>query len=705
MWLDYGAGLCQPDVFDQALAAREDTLNNVKIRSCLSMKPRAVLESDSGAKRFCWFSWHFSGYDRRQHDAGRCYYVPLNLGEVPDYYRRFLDPVDMVILKTCPMDENGYFNFSAANLWHRAVIERAKLVIVETTGGLPYVYGRYNGVHVSEVDYIIPGDDQPAPELPNPPPNAIDRAVARQITAEIEDGACLQIGIGGMPNAVCTLLLESGVRDLGVHTEMLTDGIVELYKAGRITGTRKALDPGKIVYTFALGSSALYSASHRNPDFDCYPVDYTNAPHLIMRNDRMISINNTTQIDLQGQAASESDGHRHISGTGGQLQFVRGAYASKEGKSFICLASTYDKRGERRSRIVFNLTPGNIVTTPRSDVMYLVTEYGMVNLKGKSIAERAKALIGLAHPDFREGLERQAHENRLIPREVTFTAPTPQHNSRLTMMEQPAMNHAKPAANKPVSREDHQGVVTLRLNRAQQLNALSESMLGALQTELDSLAGDTRVRCVVIAGDGKAFCAGHDLSEMRSHQDVAYFQALFARCSEVMQSVRALPVPVIARVQGIAAAAGCQLVGACDLAIASDTARFAVSGINVGLFCATPSVALSRNVSSKRAFDMLVTGRFIDAATAVDWGLINEAVPEQELDAAIQRKTSAIAGKSPAAIRLGKAMFYQQQSMALRGAYEYAGGIMARNMMENDVSEGIDAFFSKRPPVWTSTGT
>ena len=282
------------------------------------------------------------------------------------------------------------------------------------------MYGEQTGVHVSEVDYIIEGDDAPAPELPNPPPCETDRAVARLIAAEIEDGACLQIGIGGMPNAVCALLLESGVRDLGVHTEMLTDGIADLYKAGRITGSRKTLNPGKIVYTFALGSRDLYATLDRNPDMQCYPVDYTNPPHIIMQNDNVVSINNTTQIDLQGQAASESDGHRHISGTGGQLQFVRGAYASRGGKSFICLSSTYDKRGERRSRIVLNLTQGNVVTTPRSDIMYVVTEYGMVNLKGKSVAERAKALTGIAHPDFREGLERQAYEHRLIPRGVSF---------------------------------------------------------------------------------------------------------------------------------------------------------------------------------------------------------------------------------------------------------------------------------------------
>jgi len=201
---------------------------------------------------------------------------------------------------------------------------------------------------------------------------------------------------------------------------MMIDGIAALYKAGRISGGRKRLNPGKLVYTFALGSQDLYATLDRNRDMHCCPVEYTNAPEVIMQNDRVVSINNTTQIDLQGQAASESDGHRHISGTGGQLQFVRGAYASKGGKSFICLTSTYDKRGERRSRIVLNLTPGNVVTTPRSDVMFVVTEYGIVNLKGKSVAERAMALVGIAHPDFRDGLERQAYEHRLIPRGVSF---------------------------------------------------------------------------------------------------------------------------------------------------------------------------------------------------------------------------------------------------------------------------------------------
>ena len=415
-WIDYGVMHCQPDVFDQALAERVNELHGVNVRAGFTVRPRAILEADPQNEHFHWFNWHFSGYDRKKADAGRGSYIPSNLGEIGDYYEHFIEPPEMVVLKTCPMDANGYFNFSSANLWHRAITKRAKLVIVEVTEGLPYVYGFENGVHLSEVDYIIEGDHRPVPELPNPPPTEIDNKVAKLISNEIEDGACLQIGIGGMPNAVCSMLLHSGVRDLGVHTEMLTDGIIELYKAGIISGEKKQLEPGKIVCSFGLGSNAMYAAIDRDPDILCHPLSLTNPPHIIMQNDRVTTINNTTQMDLQGQAASESDGHRHISGTGGQSQFVRGAYASKRGKSFVCLSSTYERKGARKSRIVLNLTPGNVITTTRSDMMYVVTEFGIVNLKGKSVPERAKAMISIAHPDFREELERSAYESGLIPR-------------------------------------------------------------------------------------------------------------------------------------------------------------------------------------------------------------------------------------------------------------------------------------------------
>ena len=393
-------------------------LSDVNIRGCLSTRPRAVVEADPDGATFRFFNWHLGAYDRKQCDVGQQNYIPCNLGEIPDYYRRFIDPPDVMVIKTCPLDSQGYFNFGCSNLWHGAVASRAKIVIVEVDPAVPHVHGIDNGLHISEVDYVIDGEGRPLTELPNPAPTDVDRAVAAQIAAEIDDGACLQIGIGAMPNAVCSLLRESGVRNLGVHTEMLTDGIIDLYRAGVVNGSAKTVHPGKIVCTFGIGSQAMYDTIHDNPDISCQPVEVTNLPHLIIQNERLMSINNTTQMDLQGQAASESDGHRHISGTGGQLQFVRGAYASPGGKSFLCMSSTYERHDVRRSRVVLDLTPGNVVTAPRSDTMYVVTEFGMVNLKGRSIAERAKMMISLAHPDFRDDLGREARTHGLIPRSL-----------------------------------------------------------------------------------------------------------------------------------------------------------------------------------------------------------------------------------------------------------------------------------------------
>ena len=415
-WVDYGFWMGQPDLFDQALGARAAELRAVKVRAAFSLRPRAVLDADPHGDHFLWLNWHFSGYDRKQHDAGRCNYIPMNFGEAPDYYRRFIDPIDVVCLKTTPMDANGYFNFGGAVSYHKAIAERAKILIVETCEAMPYVYGEQEAVHIDDVQYVIEGNPHPIPELPHAPTTDVDRKVGGLIAAEVEDGACLQIGIGGMPNAVCASLKDAGVRDLGIHTEMLVDGMIDLYEAGLVTGKRKSIDREHMVFTFAAGSRKQYDFIDRNPIARSYPVDRTNLPQNIMQNDRMVSINNTTQIDLQGQCASESDGHRHLTGTGGQLQFVRGSYQSKGGKSFMCLSSVYERHGKRASRIVSTLTPGNIVTTPRTDTMYVVTEYGMVNLKGKSVAERAQALIAIAHPDFREQLAREAREKNLIPK-------------------------------------------------------------------------------------------------------------------------------------------------------------------------------------------------------------------------------------------------------------------------------------------------
>lgn len=250
-----------------------------------------------------------------------------------------------------------------------------------------------------------------------------------------------------------------------------------------------------------------------------------------------------------------------------------------------------------------------------------------------------------------------------------------------------------------LSRLSEQGVLTLTLNRPAQFNSLSQAMLTALQAALDGI--DDSVRMLVLAANGRAFCAGHDLREMREHaDDEAWQRDLFQQCSQVMQTLSSIPQPVVARVQGVAAAAGCQLVASCDLAVAADHATFGVSGINLGLFCSTPSVALSRNLSRKRAFQMLMSGDFISADTAVDWGLVNDCVPEESLDAAIEQWCNSICGKSRVAVSTGKRLFYEQLERPLEQAYDLASKAMACNMMAEDVTEGIDAFFAKRPPNW-----
>ncbi len=259
----------------------------------------------------------------------------------------------------------------------------------------------------------------------------------------------------------------------------------------------------------------------------------------------------------------------------------------------------------------------------------------------------------------------------------------------------------EPQAEEPLALRSDQGpITTLTLNRPRQFNALSSAMLAALQVELDKIAADESVRVVILAAAGKAFCAGHDLKEMRGHPDKDFQSALFEQCSRMMLTINHIPQPVIARVHGLATAAGCQLVAACDLAVAADTAQFATSGIRVGLFCSTPSVAVSRNLSRKKALEILLTGEFIDARTAEREGLINYAVPPEELDAAVRRLADAIVAKSPVAVAAGKGMFYRQLEMGMEDAYSYAAEVMACNMMAEDAQEGIDAFIEKRAPVW-----
>jgi len=411
-WVDYGAFCAAPVTFDKELAKRAGELSDVKIRALAFPGIAEVSSQDNSDSSFIYNNWHFSGGDRKCHDRGNCHFIPFVYHEGPGHYYQKNITNNICVLTVSPMDKFGNFNFGIANSFQRAMIDSADIVIVEVNENIPVCLGGAGEiVHISEVDFVVESDNPSLLTLPEPNISQIDKQIASIIVEQIEDGSCIQLGIGGMPNAVGKLIAKSDLKDLGAHTEMFADAYLDMYKAGKLTNIRKARDRGKSVYTFALGSQELYEFLHLNAECASYPVDYTNDLAAIAANDKMISINNAIEVDLYGQVSSESSGFRHITGTGGQFDFAYGAYHSKGGKSFICLSSTAtDKNGNITSRINPVFSPGTITTLPRSITHYVVTEYGMVNLKGKSTWERAEALISIAHPDFREELIRDAEK-------------------------------------------------------------------------------------------------------------------------------------------------------------------------------------------------------------------------------------------------------------------------------------------------------
>jgi acyl-CoA hydrolase len=421
MWIDYGFGTGQPLLIDRALAERAPELEGVKLREMLNLAEIYAVKADPEQQHFIHNSWFFSGVGRKNHDQRRCSFIPDNFSGHPKNYRGRLKEaglVDVAFISVTPMDKNGFFNFGGACSTQKAVCDAAKTVVVEINESQPWVYGGYDEViHISEADYIVENRSHKIVELPAPQITENDERIARHVVEEIQDGVTIQLGIGAMPNAICSLLIERRRRDLGIHTEMFTEGMIDLMEAGVVTNRKKNFHRNKAVFTFAFGSRRLYDFVDRNANLATFPVDYTNDPYIIARNDRQISVNKCLKIDLKGQVCSESSGFRQISGTGGQLDFTRGAYMSQGGKSFLCLnAARKTGEGTLESNIRVMLEPADTVTTPRSEVHFVVTEYGAVNLKGMSTWQTAKLLISIAHPDFRDELEEAALKANLMTR-------------------------------------------------------------------------------------------------------------------------------------------------------------------------------------------------------------------------------------------------------------------------------------------------
>ena len=417
----YGEFVMASILLDAAFAARVPQLHDIILRSTTCPFPPKAVLADPKLEHVMYNDWHFSPASRKLCDAGLCRYVPMNYHAGPETIRRgLIDRIDVAMLMVSPPDEEGYVSLGTSSSITPTYIRSARYIIAEVNESVPRTFcDEESRVHVSQIDCFVQGPNRPLIEVPTPPPNEVDEKIAGLVVSLISDGACIQLGIGSMLNAVGGLIAQSGLKDLGVHTEMLCDAYVAMAEAGCITGKYKTTDPGKIVYTFAMGTKKLYDFLDGNPDCLLAPVDYTNDPYIISKNDNIVCLNNAIEVDLYGQVASETSGPRQISGTGGQLDFIQAAARSKGGKGLICLSSTYTERdGTVHSRILPHLGPCQIVTVPRSFNQFVITEYGIADLRAKTTWERAEALISVAHPDFREKLIRQAEAQGLRVRNI-----------------------------------------------------------------------------------------------------------------------------------------------------------------------------------------------------------------------------------------------------------------------------------------------
>ncbi|TAK75485.1 MAG: acetyl-CoA hydrolase/transferase family protein [Dehalococcoidia bacterium] len=401
-----GSAIGEPPALLEAVAdrARAGGLTDVRMTALLPLAAsgRSTLHPDLRG-RIHWESLFASGVDRGIIDAGHAHLVPAFFHQIPRLMEEYLD-IDVTMVTVSRMDRHGYMSLGVNVDTNKAAIANAKVVLAEVNDNMPRVHGN-SWVHISEVSAVIE-NHVPLAELPVPAERAEDREMARIIAEMIPDGATIQLGIGGVPNTVAKNLMSH--RDLGIHTEMFVESMVDLVESGVANGSKKTFHPGKAVYTFAAGTRRMYEFLDDNPYIEAHPVSYTNHPTNIARNDNLISVNSTIEVDLTGQCCSESMGTTQYSGTGGQHDYARGAFESRGGKSIIAFYST--AKGGTISRVVPTLRPGAVVTTPRTEVHWLVSEYGAVCLKGKSTRERAKGIIALAHPQFREELTAAAQQ-------------------------------------------------------------------------------------------------------------------------------------------------------------------------------------------------------------------------------------------------------------------------------------------------------
>lgn len=415
-WVDYGFGAGFPELMDRALAARKGEVQDVKIRGGLVIRPRIeAVECDEAQESFSYYSWHIGDYERKLQSRGLVRFMPTLLRSLPYLYRDGHIRCDVAFVPVSRPDERGYCGLGISNYAWRTIFESARTVVFEINERYPRLQGvdGSHRVHLSEADYVVEGEHEPLPLRTYREPSETDIAVAKNVVEFIPDGATLALGVGGVPFTVAKMLAASDKKDLGCHTGTISDAFLELRRAGKLTNAKKEIDTGLSAWNLAMGSQELYDWLDTEPElFHPGDVDYIHSVERISRLSNVISINGGVELDLMGQENAESAKTRQLSGVGGQLDFLEGAFRSRGGKGFICInSSRVTKDGERKSNIVPAIAAGSTVSAPRTMVQFVATEYGVVSLAGKTLLERARAMASIAHPDFREELLRWAKEN------------------------------------------------------------------------------------------------------------------------------------------------------------------------------------------------------------------------------------------------------------------------------------------------------
>lgn len=414
-WVDYGFGGGFPELLDMALAKRKGEIKDVKIRGGLVLQPRIeVVEQDPEQISFQYYSWHIGDYERKLQARGLVKFMPTILRSLPVLYRNGHIRVDVAFVPISKPDEKGYCGLGISNYAWRTIFEAARTVIFEINEHLPTLQGvdGSHRVHLSEADYIVEGEHSPLPIRTYREPSDTDISIAVQVLNEIPNGACLSLGVGSIPFTVANLIAQSDLKDLGCHTGTISDAYLAMHRAGKLTNRRKGTDMGFSTWNLCMGSQEMYCWLREEPDMFCpADLDHVHDPYLMSRHKNFISINGGVQVDLMGQENAETAGTRQLSGIGGQLDFLEGAFRSEGGKGFICLASTHKKKdGTLQSNIVPFVSGGSAVSAPRTMVQYVATEYGIACLSGKTLRERAEAMTRIAHPDFRQELIQYAEK-------------------------------------------------------------------------------------------------------------------------------------------------------------------------------------------------------------------------------------------------------------------------------------------------------